>query len=366
MKKLSLYLNKQIVFSLLIILIIVLGLDFIFSIFEGTGQLRNNFQLPQLIYYSLLSLFDSLIVFLPFVVLTGGVIGIARLKSTNELVIIQAAGYSKWKIILSSSTSLIIFTFLVLIGSEFWQLKLANYTSTYKFEKKWLKENRTSIIQESDIWLEIESSLVRIQLAREDGVLFGITQFKFDEQNNLQKLIQATKAEEKSKYDWRLEDVRIIEFVQTGKNANIQARQKINLKNLTELNMYMPIDTEFISYSNEKARQMSLRSLYGYATYLEQKSSYSGFYWSLFWRKVFMPFSIFLLVALGASFVFESSRTKPLSFAIFKVVFLGIVFLLLQDATAPLTKFLQLSPFFINILPVAFIGLWAYIRLRKI
>lgn len=366
MKKLSLYLNKQIIFSLLIILIIVLGLDFIFSIFEGTGQLRSNFQLPQLIYYSLLSLFDSLIVFLPFVVLTGGVIGIARLKSTNELVIIQAAGYSKWKIVLTTNISLMATVFLVLTASEFWQLKLANYTSTYKFEKKWLIENRSSVIQESDIWLEVENSLVRIQLAREDGVLFGITQFEFDEENNLRKLMQATKAEEKSKYNWRLEDVRMIEFVQNGKNSKTQSTQKINSKNLPELNMYMPIDTEFISFSNEKARQMSLRSLYGYATYLEQKSSYSGHYWSLFWRKIFMPISIFLLVALGTSFVLEASRTKPLSLAIFKVIFLGIVFLLLQDATAPLTKFLQVSPFFINSLPVVFIGLWAYIRLRKI
>lgn len=367
MKQVTIYLNKSVIFSTLIAILLVLGLDFIFSIFEGLGQVRSNFQLPQLIFYSLMTLLDSLIVFLPFIVLISAVIGIARLKSSNELVIMQAAGLSKWKLVLTSSLGLAIFTGAVLIASEFWQLKVANYMESYKFEKKWLHSNSDAILQDSDIWLDVKNSLVRIQLAREDGVLFGITQFEFDENNNLQKLTQAKKATEVGKYDWRLEEVKQIEFANLEQKQALQETSKqINSKTMDFLNVYLPIDTHYISFSDTKARQMNLKSLYGYARYLDQKSNSSEIYWTLFWRKVFMPFSLFFLVALGASFIFESSRTKPLSIAIFKVLFLGTVFILVQDSLAPIATSLNLSPFLTVLTPIAALGIFAFFRLERI
>lgn len=379
MKKLNFYLNKSVIFSALLVLLIVLGLDFIFSIFEGTGHIRNNYQLPQLVFYSLGSLFDSLFVFLPFILLVSAVIGIARLKHTNELVIIQAAGFSKWQIILSATRFLMIFAILIFVIGEFWQLKFANYLGTYRFEKKWLQEDVVGVMQDSDIWLDIDQSLVRIQLARDDGVLLGITKFEFDSDKNLQKITQAAKASEIANYEWRLEDVKIIKFPSSFKSLqnstdlqsteileNKKNAEKIQLKKLKYLDLKLTIDTKFIAYKQTKARQMNIFNLYGYALYLEQKSEDASLYWTYFWRKIFLPFSVFFLIALGASFIFESSRTKSLSFAIFKVLFLGIFFILLQDAMAPLVKILKISPFLAVLSSVLFLFFWGFFRLRKI
>ena len=101
-KILDLYIGKTIIATTSLVLATFVGLS---SIIKYVEQLRKvgqgSYDLLQALFYVILSIPRDIEMFFPMAALLGALIGLGMLASSSELVVMQAAGYSKLDIGLS-------------------------------------------------------------------------------------------------------------------------------------------------------------------------------------------------------------------------------------------------------------------------
>ena len=112
MNILSTYINKQVISSILLVLLLILSLDILSALIDQTGDFRNEYDFFQAVIYVLLMLPGSIHEFLPISTLIGCMISVGLLVSTNEIIIIRSCG-------LSLQTNLVNFKAIIVFNFHF-------------------------------------------------------------------------------------------------------------------------------------------------------------------------------------------------------------------------------------------------------
>jgi len=175
------------------------------------------------------------------------------------------------------------------------------------------------------------------------GVLFGVTRYRFDDQQQIQEASFSSRATyNESENLWTEENVSSTYFL----DKKTQTRKWVTRP------WYSELTPEVLTLNILPPDALSMQTLSGYINFLKQRNSDTANYQLAFWEKVLQPFAILGLVLVGISFVFGPLRQATVGFRIFVGVLFGISFRLIQDMLGPLSIVFEFPPILAIMLPI--------------
>lgn len=172
--------------SLLQLLDILNNTDDILARHRGSG-------LVALLHYAWLRLPDSILYMLPFSVLMGSLLAVARLAQHNEVLALKAAGLSFYRLLLAFVPAALVTAAVYFAFSD----RLAPMASRAlaQWDAAATDEVPATTSNDAAIWVRDGPTLVRVAVVFDDGrELRGVTLFRRDSRGNLTERVTARAA----------------------------------------------------------------------------------------------------------------------------------------------------------------------------
>ena len=339
MRRLNRYLAVQVAAAILLVLAVLLGLDLISQVIDQSGDLTERYTIWSVLSFALLSMPGQLMQYLPFAALIGCLAGLGALASTSELVVIRAAGVSVVRILWMALKPAL---FITLAG-----MLIAEYAAP---GLKQMAESQRAIALQRDqagiskygLWHREGDSFVHLNAVQPNGILHGVSVYRFDAQKKLRSALFANRAIYQQE-QWLLEDVRESQFVGDHLQQRVAKRQSWSTQLSPELLNILVLDPD----------DLSIAGLWRYAHFLRAQHSNSGEYELAFWNKVLQPLAIVGLVLVAASIVFGPLRQASMGQRVFIGVLIGVTFRISQDMLGPASLVFGFSPLLAALAPIA-------------
>jgi lipopolysaccharide export system permease protein len=181
---------------------------------------------------------------------------------------------------------------------------------------------------------------------RPDGQLVDVRLYEFDTSMRMHALITAAGATFSGNGIWRLQDVTETLFTNSrtlpapgsaaASGESVQARfgqdtARVETRKLATLDLASEITPKILSVSRSDPERMSANELAVYTRHLAENRQETERFKIAFWKKLFGPLSIFVLMALALPFGYLQSRSGGISLKIFVGIMIGVSFLLIDS-----------------------------------
>ncbi|USD65591.1 LPS export ABC transporter permease LptG [Vibrio sp. SCSIO 43136] len=321
-KILDIYIGRTIVATTSLCLITLVGLSAIVKYVEQLKSVgRGAYTALTAFYFTALSIPRDIELFFPMAVLLGALIGLGMLATSSELVVMQAAGFSKLDIGLSVLKTAIPIMVLVMMLGEWGaptSQKLAREIRSFAVSGGSIVSVRSSI------WAKDGNDYIFI--GRADGEhLNAINVWEFDDNNQLQRTIAAEKANYLGDKDWLAENV--VETVFEDE----QAVRRIDHDQVTWQSSISPDKLQVVTV---QPSELALSDLYSYVEYLRDSKQDPSRYELAFWRKATQPVTVAVMMFVAMSFVFGPLRSTTMGARILSGVVAGFGFYIIAETFA--------------------------------
>ncbi|MDM7859423.1 LPS export ABC transporter permease LptG [Alteromonas sp. ASW11-36] len=351
-KILDLYVARTLLGTVTLTLTILLGLSGLIKFVEQLRRIgEGEYDMTVALLYVILSLPRDLEQFFPMATLLGGLIGMGVLATHSELVVMQAAGLSRWNIIGSAMKSCVVMILVVMAVGEF---------VTPASESK-AKEIRTEAISggslfssEQLVWAKDGDNFVSIGQVVSRELLREVTIYWFDESLNLTRLTYAEEAAYAAD-EWQLKSVNHTYF------SDLAIRQE----SIESNSWPSTLTPDKLGVVAVKPEALSIRGLLDYVTYLENNAQDPSRYELALWRKIMQPVSVSVMLLMALSFIFGPLRSVTMGARVIMGVLTGFAFFISNEVFGPLSLVYQLPPILGALVPsFVFIAIAGFL-LRK-
>lgn len=352
MTRLDKYIGHTVTISVLATLLVILGLDIISAVIDQLSSLGGNYQFLDALEVVAWSLPGRIYNRLGFAALVGCMVGLGSLAGTSELTVIRASGVSIKRISWAVIKPLLVLIGLGLLLAQ-WVIPVTNQESVSRKAMAQGKLQATGL--EQGLWLQDEDEFVHFNAALPNGVLFGITRYRFDQQHQLQRVIFSDRGQFNfANGQWLLEANRETTF----------ATDLISSDHQPQIMWKTDISPEVLSLIVPPAEDLSPSNLWTYGKFLDDKGEDSSRYWLQFWKKILQPLTIAGLVMMAVSFIFGPLREVTTGLRVFTGVIVGLVFQTLQEMLGPSSLVFGFSPFIAVLLPIvlSFLAGWYLLK----
>lgn len=351
MKIIDLYIGRVILTTTLLCLAVLVGLSGLIKFVDQLKYVgRGLYDTADAGIFVLFSMPRDLEVFFPMGVLLGGLIGLGMMASNSELTVMQASGMSKFNIITSAMKTMFLLMIMVVLLSEF----VAPGAERYARDMRTQAMSGGALLSDSNgLWARDGNRFVHIQQLLEADEIGDVTLYEFDGLQ-LKRLLHADHARW-NKNGWELSQVQ--ETWIDKDSTRVDSRPTMMLKS--------DLTPEKLGVVTVKPEALSLRGLTQYVEYLVANKQDGSRYKLAFWRKIFAPLNLAVMLLLACSFVFGPLRTVPMGARIILGIIAGFSFFLLSEIFGPLSLVYEVPPLLGAILPgLLFIGISVYLLRR--
>ncbi|WP_426100796.1 LPS export ABC transporter permease LptG [Massilia sp. TSP1-1-2] len=359
MKILQRYFAVSIAQAVAFVLVAFLALN---AFFDLTGQLpvigNNGYRLQHALLFVLLRLPYHVYVVMPIAALLGTIYTMAQFAASSEFTIMRASGMSTrqaaWMLFkIGIVLVLITFIFGELIAprtapvAERMRLSARGATVTQGFVSgMWTKD----VVRSEGITGAVTGSrFFNVRQFRNDGQLIDVRLYEFDTNFRMRSLITAARGSYKGNNTWRLEEVTQTVFSNTAPDAAPataagqqglsnygQDSSRVVTRKLPGMDLVSEVTPKIISVSASDPDRMSANELAVYARHLSENKQESERFQIAFWKKLFDPLAIFVLMALALPFAYLQTRSGGISIKIFAGIMLGVGYMLVNSLSASL------------------------------
>ncbi|WP_020209376.1 LPS export ABC transporter permease LptG [Gilvimarinus chinensis] len=337
MKQLNRYIAKQVFLATVMVLILVLGLDFIGKIIDQLDSLREGYTFYEMLVYIAWSTPTSVYEFIPYAVLIGCLVGLGALAGSSELVVIRAAGVSVLQISWMVLKPVLVFIALSLCLGEY----VVPYAEQTAESRRSLALGYTNEDQaRRGVWHREADEYIWFNVVQPDGKLYGVTRYRFEE-GSLASASFTREVEFRGDY-WQERNVSVTRFTD----------EQVTTEELPQRRWITELTPALLNVVAMEPDALSLRSLYSYSRYLKDQNLHAGEYALAFWQKMLQPLATISLVLIAISFVFGPLRSVSLGQKVFTGVAFGIGFRLLQSLLGPSSLVFGFSPFVAVAIPI--------------
>ncbi|MCW8107470.1 LPS export ABC transporter permease LptG [Alteromonas ponticola] len=349
---LDLYIARTLLGTITVTLSVLVGLSALIKFVEQLRKLgEGDYDMVTAGLFVLLSLPRDLEQFFPMATLLGGLVGMGLLASNSELVVMQAAGLSRWNIIASAMKSTVIMILAVMAISEW----------VTPFSESRAKEIKTEAITggslfSSDqlVWAKDGDQFVSIGQVFTRESLKDISIFSFHPDLTLNTITYAQSGIfENNK--WFLENVDITQF----------GEEKINIQSHQRQQWDSSLTPDKLGIVAVKPEALSIEGLADYIGYLENNDQDASRYELALWRKILQPISIGVMMLMALSFIFGPLRSVTMGARVIMGVLTGFGFFITNEVFGPLSLVYQLPPVLGAILPSLLFAAIATYLLRR-
>ena len=350
MRKLDRYIAWNVLGATAVVLLVLVFLEGLFAFLGELDDLRGSYQTMDALVYTLLLFPTKIYDFIPVSALVGCLAGLGSMAASSELVVMRAAGISLWRMVWAVIKPALL---LILVGAV-----LGEYVSPTTEQ---IAETRRAIARSADgtytgsgIWHREGNDFMYFNAVEPNGVLYGVSIYRFDDDLKLQESTFARRAIYQSDH-WVLENVR---------TSRLEEDQFV-----VDEQLIMPWDTDLTTTILKVVvvdpDALPVSGLLAYTRYLDQQDLNTGEYALAFWKKALQPLSIISLVLVGISFVFGPLRSVSMGYRIFSGVITGVIFMIVQNLMGPSSLVFGFPPFVAVMFPIALCFLLGGFFLRK-
>lgn len=343
---------------MLLVLLVLGGLDLLFAIVDELGETEGNYGALEALRYVLFTVPRHVYELLPATALIGALAGLGALAAANELVSMQAAGVSRWRLSLAVMQPAALVMVLGLVLGEYVVPKLEVAAEVGRS----MAQGETVALSRYGHWQRDGSAFLHFNSLDAEGVLNGVTLLEFDEQYRLTRQLSGDRAQyvaNSAAPYWQLLDVTELRLEYPGneviRTQQQYARQQVPLALTPELLQVLIVDPD----------SMSIRDLDRFAARFVAQQQDASPYQLAYWKKVLQPLSTAVLVLLAISFIFGPLRSASMGSRVFIAISVGLLFTILQRLAQNLSQIYHLPPLWAVLLPILLCALLGMVLLQR-
>lgn len=352
MRILDLYIGRILASTTLLTLAVFVSVSGIIKFVEQMKAVgRGNYELSHAALYVFYAIPRDIEVFFPMSALIGGLIGLGMMASNSELVVMHAAGLSKFDIIKSvMKTSVLLILLSMAVGE--W-LAPAGEVKAREIRAQAISGG-SLISANSGVWAKDGDFFVHIGEVEDKGSLKDVQIYRFNEKLTLSSWTSAESANYQ-KDKWLLHDV-----------TNTNVFENNIAKNHHESQPWLSsLTPDKLGVVTVKPEALSIAGLLDYLDYLKQNQQDPSRYLLAFWRKIMQPITVAVMLLLALSFIFGPLRSMSMGARIMMGVVTGLGFHLLNQTMGSMSLVYQLPPILGAVLPSMIVVMIAFYFINK-
>lgn len=306
------YISRTILSSIFLTLFLLVGLGSIIKFVEEFKATDiGNYDTLKAAYYTFLTIPRDIETFMPIAALLGALMGLGSLASRSELVVMQASGFSRFRIGLSvMKTALPLIIFTMIIGE--WGVP---QTEQYARDMRSIAQSGGSMLSTSGgFWAKDGNDFVYIRHISSERELNDISIYHF-ENRVLKSITQADDAVYEAD-GWKL---RRVERSTVADNGIRQEKE-------SDRAWQTSITPSKLGIVSLKPESLSISGLADYVGFLKETGQDPKRFEITFWRKVYQPVSMAVMMLLAISFIFGPLRSSTMGAKIVIGIVAGFVF----------------------------------------
>lgn len=340
MKLLARHVSRTVLAAMAIVLLLLLGLDLVFSFIAELEDLRGNYRLPQALQFILLTAPRRAYDLLPIAALVGGIVGLGMLANHSELTVMRAAGVSIGRIVWWVLKPALL---LGAIGLALGQQVVPQAEQRAETLRAEALGRQLQAGHLRSYWHREGDELLRIGRVAPGGRLQEVSLYRFHPDGRLAAVLLAP-AGRYGEQGWALDEVASTQLQADGSALVLQQSHMAWPSQLTP---------DFLRLVTLKPEYLSLTRLYRYAAYLQAQGLEAGVYFLEFWKKALAPLATLSMVLIACSFIFGPLRSVTMGLRILAGIFAGLLFRYGQDFLGHASLVYDFSPLLAAGAPIA-------------
>ncbi len=357
MDKIDSHIGNTVLLAMLVVVALIVSVDLVFSVAEEIADTDENYSLLNALSFILLTLPTSVYELLPFIAMGGALIGLGILASNNELVVMQSAGVTVWRIVWSVLKPTLLIMLLSLLLGEFIAPPLEQIAQGNKALQQ---SGNASISAEQGTWRKVDNEYIHINAIAPGGeLLYGITRYQLGSGRHIVASSFAESGDyieqDDSSY-WQLNNV---------SESNFSGRS-ISTQHYVQQAWQVDLSPELLSVLLVEPDRQSISGLYRLARFFAAQGLDSAIYFLAFWKKLLQPLTTLMLVILAISFVFGPLRESTMGFRVFVALGIGLVFTIMQRLMEPASLLYGFSPLVAVLTPIFICAVLGLVLMRRV
>ena len=320
MNTLDRYIGKSILGSIFATLLTLVGLSAIIKFVEQFRSVgKGTYDIWQAVAFTGLTIPKDIETFFPMAALLGALMALGNLASRSELVVMQAAGFSRFKIGMAVMKTALPLVLLTMVIGE-WGIPQTEQFARDMRARALSGGSMLSI--KNGVWAKDGNNFVFVRRVTDDAKLNDIYIYTFDQHRNLTELKHANQAsysEDESK--WTLRQV----------NHSMISKDEITTSNRLSEKWETNLTPDKLGAVPLRPTSLSISGLYNYISFLRETGQDVSRFELTFWRKIFQPVSVGVMMLLALSFIFGSLRSVTAGARIVTGICFGFLFYVVNE-----------------------------------
>jgi len=306
------YIGKTILHAIMLTLFMLTALSSIIRFIEQLRRINENYTALSGAYYSLLMVPKDIELFFPIAALLGALIGLGKLASKSELIVMETAGFSRINIAKAVMKTAIPLVLLTMAIGEWIAPASEQFARNMYSEKTY---GHALIATQNSIWAKDGENFVHISLINSDGIIQNVDIYTI-EKGRLTKLTHAATGQFENNV-WKLNQV---------DESDLTDLKRIKGRSLMTMAWETTISPDKLGLVVLDPESLSMTGLYHYIKYLNHNSQDALNYKLFFWKKIFKPLSFTVMMLMAISFIFGPLRSVSMGLRILTGIVFGFLF----------------------------------------
>ena len=320
MNTLDRYIGKSILGSIFATLLTLVGLSAIIKFVEQFRSVgKGTYDIWQAVAFTGLTIPKDIETFFPMAALLGALMALGNLASRSELVVMQAAGFSRFKIGMAVMKTALPLVLLTMVIGEWGIPQTEQFARDMRARAL---SGGSMLSMKNGVWAKDGNNFVFVRRVTDDAKLNDIYIYTFDQHRNLTELKHANQAsysEDESK--WTLHQV----------NHSMISKDEITTSNRLSEKWETNLTPDKLGAVSLRPTSLSISGLYNYISFLRETGQDVSRFELTFWRKIFQPVSVGVMMLLALSFIFGSLRSVTAGARIVTGICFGFLFYVVNE-----------------------------------
>ena len=320
MNTLDRYIGKSILGSIFATLLTLVGLSAIVKFVEQFRSVgKGTYDIWQAVAFTGLTIPKDIETFFPMAALLGALMALGNLASRSELVVMQAAGFSRFKIGMAVMKTALPLVLLTMVIGEWGIPQTEQFARDMRARAL---SGGSMLSMKNGVWAKDGNHFVFVRRVTDDAKLNDIYIYTFDQHRNLTELKHANQAsysEDESK--WTLRQV----------NHSMISKDEITTSNRLSEKWETNLTPDKLGAVSLRPTSLSISGLYNYISFLRETGQDVSRFELTFWRKIFQPVSVGVMMLLALSFIFGSLRSVTAGARIVTGICFGFLFYVVNE-----------------------------------
>ncbi|MFD0708146.1 lipopolysaccharide ABC transporter permease LptG [Photorhabdus luminescens] len=350
------YIGRTILQTILMTLFMLVSLSGIIKFVEQLRKVgQGEYTTISAGLYALLSVPKDIQIFFPMAALLGALLGLGTLATRSELVVMQAAGFTRMQIAGSVMKTAIPLVILTMVIGEWVAPQGEQMARNYRAQKML---GGSLVSTTKGMWAKDGDDFIYIQRIVSDTEIQGVNIYHFSNDKKLLSVKYAASAVYDEDSDlWKLSQV---------EESDLTDSKKITGSQRISADWKILLTPEQLNVVALEPEALSISGLYQYIKYLKQSEQESGRYQLHMWKKIFAPLSVAVMMLMALSFIFGPLRTVPMGVRIVTGISFGFLFYVLNEIFGPLSLVYNMPAVLAALLPsLSFLIVSIYLLLKR-